>query len=95
MSPEMTEFSKLIPGIGQEEFARRIDSASDEFIDEYLRLHGYRREYVVQVQMQRRHQQLLKPHLVVWATFVAGAIAAIASVILLVLDFLHGSGASK
>ena len=86
MSPKMSEFLKSIPGIAQEEFERRVDSANDEFIDEYLRLmpeHGYRREYVAQVQLRRRHQQLLAPRWHAtpgfWVAVLAMIFAAIAA----------------
>jgi hypothetical protein len=61
-------------------------NATIEQLDEYL-LQACGNEHLhrmASAERERRHfQQLRKPHWVIWATFVAGAIAAIAAMILL------------
>jgi len=79
----MTEFLSKLPGIGREAFQARIDSADDDFIDEYLANcpNGYWVDYVRQSQSRRRHRQVVTPHPLVWWSLVI-SIAAFAVAIL-------------
>ena len=69
LSQEMSKFLNELTGTPRDKFRQRIDSESDAFIDEFLReirSDSFERAYVLGVQQKRRHQEIVRPHPLVW-----------------------------
>ena len=67
----------------REEITRMSDESLDKFIESGPGPGKKDWDFAVEERQRRKLDRLANPHWVVWATFVVGAIAAIAAVILL------------